>query len=188
MALLPTPIPLERKLFLAKQVDQASINELTRAILAINEDDEYISSVSKLSGFEYKPKPIKLYIDSYGGAVYQCFGLLNIIENSKTPIHTIITGCAMSCGFLIAIVGHKRFAYKNSTLLYHQPSSGTIGTVKEMEESVIETKRIHKLIDELVINVTKITKQRLKECYEKKIDWFITADEAFKLRCIDEIL
>lgn len=182
------PNPLERKIFLARQVDQSSINEISKAIIAINEDDEYLKQLAALNGMEYKPKPIKLYIDSYGGQVYQCFGLLNIMDNSKTPLHTIVTGCAMSCGFMISINGHKRFAYKNSTLLYHQPSGGAIGTAQDMEESVKEIKRLHKLIDNNVLLKTKIKKERLKECKEKKIDWFINADEALKLGCIDEIL
>jgi ATP-dependent Clp protease protease subunit len=78
-----------------------------------------LSKIYEVHDLEYKPKPIKIHIDSYGGAVYQCFGLLGIIKSSKTTIHTLVTGCAMSCGFLIAIAGHKRFAYEKSTYLYH---------------------------------------------------------------------
>jgi hypothetical protein len=39
----------------------------------------------------------------------------------------------MSCGFLIAIAGHKRFAYSNSTFMYHQVSNGFAGKLKDME-------------------------------------------------------
>jgi ATP-dependent Clp protease protease subunit len=89
------PEPKERNLFLAKQVDQDSINQISKAIIAINEDDEYVSKIYNAHDFEYKPKPIKLYIDSYGGLVYQCMGLLGIMKASKIPVHTIVTGCAM---------------------------------------------------------------------------------------------
>jgi len=106
---LPSPIP--RNLFLAKQVDQDSINSISKAIIEINEDDEYLSKIYSAHDLIYNPKPIKLYIDSYGGYVYQCMGLLGIMKASKAPIHTIVTGCAMSCGFLISVSGHKRFGY-----------------------------------------------------------------------------
>jgi ATP-dependent Clp protease protease subunit len=188
MSKLIIPEPRERSLHLAKQVDQSSINELTREILSINESDEQIRRIAEIVGFTYQPKPIKLYIDSYGGLVYQCLGLLGVIEKSETPVHTIVTGCAMSCGFLISIAGHERFGYSGSTFLYHPVSSGTGGSVKQMEEDIMETKRLQKIIESHTLRFTNISKSRLKEIYEKKIDWFMDSKEALKLRIIDQII
>ena len=95
------PVPKVRNLYLPKQVDQASMNELTKSIIEINEDDEHLKKLYGVYGLIYDPKPIKIYIDSYGGKVYQCFGLIGVMENSLTPIHTVVTGAAMSCGFII---------------------------------------------------------------------------------------
>jgi len=154
---LQLPIPKERQLHLAQQVDQASMNALTKSILEINEDDDYIAKMSEISGFTYQPKPIEIFIDSYGGYVYQCLGLLGVIEKSNTPVHTIVTGCAMSCGFLISISGHKRFAYDKATFMYHQVSSGASGKLKDLEEEVIETKRLQKILEEHTLAKTKMT-------------------------------
>jgi ATP-dependent Clp protease protease subunit len=180
--------PKDRNLFLAQQVNQDSINKLSQAIIEINEDDAELEKIYELHDIGYTPKPIKLYIDSYGGAVYQCFGLLGIMKASKTPIHTIVTGCAMSCGFLISIAGHKRFGYPKSTYLYHQVSSGASGTVKEMEDDVIEAKRLQKMIESHTLELTKITEKKLEKVYKTKKDWFIDSEEALKLKIIDEIL
>jgi len=188
MSGLNLPIPTPRNLFLAKQVDQASINEISKAIIAINEDDEFISKIYAAHDLSYHPKPIKLYVDSYGGYVYQCFGLLGIMKASKAPIHTIVTGCAMSCGFLISIAGHRRFGYPKSTYLYHQVSSAAIGKAKDMEEDVIETMRLQKMLEDHTIEFTKITAKRLERVYKGKRDWFIDTDEALKLKIIDEII
>ena len=182
------PGPKDRILYIAKQVDQDSINELTKSIIAINEDDLYLEKVYALQDIEYKPKPIKIYIDSYGGYVYQCFGLLSIIATSKTPIHTIVTGCAMSCGFLIAVSGHKRFCYPKSTYMYHQVSSVASGTAKDLEEDVYETKRLQKMLEQHTLECTKITKKRLKEVYKTKFDWYMNAEEAKAVSVVDEIL
>ena len=182
------PGPKERILYMAKQVDQESINELTKSIIAINEDDRHLEKVYALQDIEYKPKPIKIYIDSYGGYVYQCFGLLSIIATSKTPIHTIVTGCAMSCGFLIAIAGHKRLCYPKSTYMYHQVSSGTSGTAKDLEEDVYETKRLQKMLEQHTLEFTKITKKRLKEVYKAKFDWYMDSKEALSNSVVDEII
>jgi ATP-dependent protease ClpP protease subunit len=107
---------------------------------------------------------------------------------SKVPVHTIVTGCAMSCGFLISITGHKRFGYPKSTYLYHQVSSGVVGTVKEMEDDVIEAKRLQKMIETHTLELTNISKKKLEKVYKTKKDWFIDSDEAIKLKIIDEIL
>jgi ATP-dependent Clp protease protease subunit len=182
------PGPKERILYMAKQVDQESINELTKSIIAINEDDSHLEKIYALQDIEYTPKPIKIYVDSYGGYVYQCFGLLSIMSTSKTPIHTIVTGCAMSCGFLIAIAGHKRFCYPKSTYMYHQVSSGSIGKAKDLEENVYETKRLQKMLEQHTLEFTKITKKRLKEVYKTKFDWYIEAEDAKQLCVVDKIL
>ena len=188
MSALNLPTPMNRNLFLAKQVDQASINDISKAIIAINEDDEFIEKIYAAHDLTYNPKPIKLYIDSYGGYVYQCFGLLGIMKASKAPIHTIVTGCAMSCGFLISIAGHKRFGYPKSTYLYHQVSGGAIGKAKDLEEDVIETMRLQKMLEEHTLEYTKISAKKLEKVYKGKKDWFIDTDEALKLKIIDEII
>lgn len=181
--------PEDRMLMFTAQVNQDSIARLSKSILDINRKDEELEKdYKKKLNKKYKRKPIKIYIDSYGGAVYQCFGLLGIMEQSKTPIHTIVTGCAMSCGFMITIMGHKRFAYKRSTLLYHQVSSFAFGKLKEIKEDVTETERLQEQIEAIVLEKTKISKTRLKKSYKGKEDWFIPAQEALKLKCIDKII
>jgi ATP-dependent Clp protease protease subunit len=182
------PSPKDRVLFLSTDVDAASMNALTKSILEINENDAHIKKTYALHDLEYTPKPIKIYIDSYGGYLYQCMGLLSVMEKSAVPVHTIVTGCAMSCGFLIAISGHKRFGYENSTYMYHQVSSGGHGKTKDLEENFMETLRLQRKIEELTARKTKIKASKLKKIYETKRDWFIESAEALKLKVIDDTM
>ncbi len=186
--LINLPQSKNRNLYLADQVDQKSINDLSKAIIDINDHDEYLKKIYSAHDLTYEPKPIKIFIDSYGGYVYQCFGLLGIMKTSKVPIHTIVTGCAMSCGFLISIAGHKRFGYEKSTYLYHQVSSGSIGTVKDIEADLIESLRLQDLIEEHTLECTNITEKQIKKVYREKIDWFFGSKKALKLSVIDEII
>tara|TARA_Y100000114_G_C11761784_1_gene330207 strand:- start:1725 stop:2285 length:561 start_codon:yes stop_codon:yes gene_type:complete len=182
------PVPLGRNLYLPKQVTQESMHELTKAILSISEDDVTLGKLYEVYGLNYSPQPIKIYIDSYGGAVYQCFGLLGVMGKSTTPIHTIVTGAAMSCGFLILISGHKRFGYEHSTPLYHQVSTGFFGKVQDMEESLAETKRLQKKIEDLTVSKTNISRKKLREVLKNKVDWYMSAKEAVDLGVIDELI
>ena len=188
MSAATLPRPKARNLYLPEQVNQESMNKLTKSIIEINESDEYLQKLYALNGIEFTPAPIKMYIDSYGGAVYQCFGLLGVMEKSTTPIHTIVTGAAMSCGFMILISGHKRFGYELSTPLYHQVYTGFRGKVQDMEESLEETKRLQKKIEDITFQKTNISRKKLTEILKKKVDWHMTAEEALSLGVIDEII
>jgi ATP-dependent Clp protease, protease subunit len=189
---LPTagqiPLPKDRNIYFTKQFDQSSIADITKSILEINRDDEYLQRLYPIYGLSYQPRPIKIYIDSYGGYVYQCFGLLSVMNNSKTPIHTIVTGAAMSCGFMMLIHGHRRFAMEHATAMYHQVSGAAWGKVQDMEENLEETKRLQKAIMEMTVKRTKIGLSQLEGNLEKKRDWYMDADEALKLGVVDEII
>lgn len=182
------PIPLPRDLFLSEQVDQESIKKISEEIVKINNDDEILKRQFQVYDLNYNPKPINIYIDSYGGSVYQCFGLLGLIGQSKTPIWTHVTGAAMSAGFLILISGHKRFGYKHSTVLYHQLSSVSWGKLEEMKDDLKENKRLQKIIDEIVVSKTKLTRKKLKEINLLKKDWFISIQDSLDFGIIDEII
>jgi ATP-dependent Clp protease protease subunit len=186
--ILELPKPKQRNLFFTKDVDAESIAKLTEALIEIEESDKDLKKIYELHDLEYTPKPIKIYIDSYGGYVYQCYGLLSVMKACKTPIHTIVTGCAMSCGFLISVSGHKRISYDHSTFMYHQVSSGAIGKLKDMEEDIIETKRLQKFVEEHTLTTTKLTPKDLEKCYIEKRDWYFTAKQALKYGIIDQIV
>jgi len=41
---------------------------------------------------------IPVIIDSYGGSVYGCLDMISNLKKASLPVHTIITGKAMSAG------------------------------------------------------------------------------------------
>lgn len=72
--------------------------------------------------------------------------------------------------------------------MYHQISSLKYGKLKEIEEDVIEAKRLQEMIEKFTVTHTKISIDRLKEVYETKQDWYLNAEEALKYGIIDEII
>ena len=185
--LQPSIQPLPRDLYL-NEVTQASILALTKSIRDINLSDRYLKDFMRLSNCVYTPKPIILNIDSYGGDAYAMLGFLNVMDTSTTPIHTVVTGCAMSCGFLIAINGSKRFCHKYSTFMYHQVSYGTWGKLEEMKKDVMEGERLMEIIYKYVSNKTKIKESKLRKLDEKHTDWYISAEDSVKFGVVDSII
>ena len=72
--------------------------------------------------------------------------------------------------------------------MYHQVSSGVHGKAKDIEEEVIEVRRLQKMIEDITLESTNISKKKLKEVYDGKVDWFIGSKEAKELGVIDQIL
>ena len=138
-----------------------------------------------------KKRKINIYINSYGGAVYDCLGFIGILKNLKKQGYTINTYCsgkAMSAGFTIFIVGVNRYLYEYATLMYHSVSSGAYGKVQSQIEDVEETKRLNDLLMDITLENTKITREKLEEVTKCKQDWFITPKEALELGIATKIL
>lgn len=130
-------------------------------------------------------KPIKIYINSYGGSSVSMYQISDIIKLSKTPVWTIATGAAYSSGFFVFINGHKRIAYPNASFLFHEGSVGQIGDAGKFRNfAEFYSEELNRL-KIMVLKNTKIT----EELYErkKKDDWWFFPEEAIELGVCDEI-
>ena len=81
-----------------------------------------------------------------------------------------------------------KYSYDKSTFLYHQVGGGAGGKVQDMEEEVIEMKRLQSIIETHTIKNTKLTKKMLSDNKSRKIDWVFNAKEALKNGIINEII
>ena len=132
-----------------------------------------------------KRKPIKIYIDSCGGDVMGTLTIIDSIVNSKTPVWTINIGQAYSGGFFVFITGHKRIAYRNSSFLFHEGSTGTFGDANKFNNWADFYKKILIRLQAITIYYTNITEKQYKQ--HQKDDWWFFASEALKLKVCDEI-
>lgn len=174
-----------RTFLLSDEADNESIGKLLWGIIdLIREDDE---KDEKEKGYERKP--IKLYINSFGGSVYDMWGLIDVMLSSKTPIHTYCVGSAMSAAFIIFLAGQKRFCYKHSTFMYHQM---TVYRGYQKYQDVVEGKdemdALNRQLEEFVVHRTKLTRSEIDEIREKKKNVYIHSDEAVKYGIVDEVL
>lgn len=173
-----------RTIYFADDVTSETIGKTCAEMLKIiKEDDE-----NEASQKNYKRKPINLFIQSEGGSVYAMWSLIDIIENSKTPIHTYCTGYAMSAAFKIFLAGHKRYCTRHATFMYHQMSNIRMGTYQDLVEDRKQLDHLNKQSEDYVLERTKITKERVEEIRYKKIDWYIHPEEALELGIVDEVI
>jgi ATP-dependent Clp protease protease subunit len=159
-------------------IDSDSVNELIEVIYDINEEDEK----------KTQKEPIKLIINSFGGELYSGLALVDIIDNSLTPIHTICHGAAMSMALIVFAAGHHRLASKYATFMYHEASYGTDGKVMHHKQELKETERTDKICDDYLISKTKFTAKQLNDIKDKRSEWYFDVKVAHKYGLVDEIL
>ena len=173
-----------RTIYFADDVTSETIGKTCAEMLKIiKEDDE-----NEASQKNYKRKPINLFIQSEGGSIYAMWSLIDIIENSKTPIHTYCTGYAMSAAFKIFLAGHKRYCTRHATFMCHQMSNIRMGTYQDLVEDREQLDYLNKQLEDYMLERTKITKERVEEIRYKKIDWYIHPEEALELGIVNEII
>jgi ATP-dependent Clp protease protease subunit len=176
------PNPMERKLYLKENVDEKSVMPLIEAIHKINDDDA--EKEKEYNGWEREP--IKLYIYTYGGACYACFALIDAIRASKTPVHTIVLGTAMSAGIFIFAAGHKRLIGEHATLMYHDVS---LHLESEMTEGIkielAEGLRLQKMGIQFLTEYSLVEESVINDYINRKANWFIPAEEAIRLKIAD---
>jgi len=71
-----------------------------------------------------KDTPIEVYINSYGGEVYQGIAIHNILSGWQGTVTTICTGIAASVASCIFLAGDKRLIYDNAVVMIHNPFFG----------------------------------------------------------------
>lgn len=167
----------ERLFYLSNNINNISLGNICFNLLFLLQQDDKKEETEK----NFTRKPIKIYINSFGGSVYDMWALIDIIINSKTPIHTYCTGYAMSAGFLIFLAGHKRFVTKHATLMCHQLSMWDNGKLTDMQQIMEEREENQRDIEDFILKQTKISQEKLDEIRIKKIDWFIKSSEVEKL-------
>ena len=168
----------QRKLFLNGDIDQFTVEGISKHILQFNREDAGIPVEER--------NPILLYVTSSGGSVDAGFELIDVIMCSKTPVYTVNLGFQYSMGFLIGIAGHKRFATKNAKYLIHDGSNLVWNSGAKAQDQMEFYKRVDTRIRDFIISHSKITERE----YDKKlrVEWYLFADEAKEKGFVDCII
>lgn len=168
----------QRRLTLNQDIDQDTVNEIVRHIIQYNRDDINLRAEDR--------KPIILYVCSNGGEVDSGFELIDVIQNSITPVYTVNLGYQYSMGFLIGLAGHKRYATKNAKYLIHDGSSFIYGSSTKVEDQVEFNKSVNYRVKEYVLANSTMK----EEDYDKNLrrEWYMFSQEAKSMGLTDFII
>lgn len=135
---------------------------------------------------------VNIYLSTFGGYLYDMFAIYDEIKEltNDYTVNIYCCGKVMSAGTIIMLATDykHRFAYRNTTFMFHTLSSLTYGKIKDMEEDTDECKRLHKVMYKIYQENTSIPKSQLDKIYESKVDWYISAEQAKKYKIISKVV
>jgi ATP-dependent Clp protease protease subunit len=164
----------DRIIFLGTDVNELTANLIVAQLLFLQSQDA--------------KKDIYLYINSPGGSVYDALAIYDTMQFVTNDVQTVGIGVQASAAAFLLSSGTKgkRFLLPHSTVMIHQPSSGTRGKVTDQEIDLQESLRIKKLLEQIMAKNTGQKASKIHEDMER--DKWLTAEEAKKYGIVDQII
>ena len=173
-----------RTVGLFTDIGEEKVAELVHALLFLNETNK---------DNEDKPKePIEFYISTYGGAADDMFALYDVMRQVKnlTEIHTIGMGKVMSAGVLLLAAGTKgkRKIGKYCRVMIHSAIAGSHGSLPNLLNEMEALQGLQESYINALVAETKMTKTQIKKMLERKVNVYLSAEEAVELGIADIII
>jgi ATP-dependent Clp protease protease subunit len=147
--------------------------------------DIVVSKIKAMNILDIK-KPIMLEINSPGGDLSCGVSIINAIEQSKAPIHTIISGQACSMAAMISIVGKYRKIYYNSYWMNHPLSEGQADYLQFIKDRTKFLIHLDKMTEGLLRKYTKLSHKDLIKISTGEL--WLSAEECVRKGVCDSII
>ena len=154
----------ENRIYFYCAVGQNEALELNRLLRKLDVEMKYLSD-----RLACPRVPIHLHISSPGGDAFSGLSIVDTIKSCKTPVYTYVDGSAASAATLIAVAGDKRYASKNSFMLFHQPSIVWGGKLDEFMDEVENQKSIYDKIKTIYLENSDISESELEDLLQHEL-------------------
>ena len=136
-------------------------------------------------------RPIKIYINTPGGSVYDGFSLVAAIQRLKSPTEIIVLSYAYSMGALILMSGFNnpnvvRKCHKFSSALLHGGSQSISGSSSMVKDFFHFQEKYEKKIDDFVIKHSKLPEDLYKKAERHEL--YFDSDDMLEYGLVDEIV
>jgi len=136
-------------------------------------------------------KPFELWISTLGGVAMDMFAVYDTMRSvrEECEIHTVALGKVMSAGVLLLAAGTKgkRRIGKNCRIMLHSVIGGHSGALHNLENEMEEVRWIQQQHINCLTEETHMSEKHLKKLLSRKVNVYLTAEEAVELGIADEI-
>ena len=149
-------------------------------------------SLTEFSDKEKPYDPIKFFISTYGGSADEMFAIYDMVTLLKRDceIHTIGLGKVMSAGTLLLASGTKgkRKIGRHCRVMIHAVAAGSAGELHDIENEMKSIKHIQELYINALARETQMTKRTIQKLLDRRVNVYLTAEEAVEYGIADEII
>lgn len=142
--------------------------------------------------FDEVSQPIQFVISTPGGSASDMFSIYDAMRmvRQDCEVETIGLGQVMSAGTLLLASGTKgkRKIGKYCRVMVHQVSAGTAGPHHEMVNEIAEIQHTQEQYIKCLAAETKMSVTFIKKLFEKKVNIYLSAEEAVKYGLADIII
>ncbi len=136
--------------------------------------------------------PIDFYVSTYGGNADDMFSIFDIMNMVKKncEIHTIGVGKVMSAGVLLLANGTpgKRKVAKHCRVMIHSCNAGSVGDIHNLKNEMSAIQHQQDQYINALVQVSSLTKRQLTRLLDRKVNVYLTAEEAIEYGIADEIM
>ena len=165
------------------ELNEEKAADLISALLVLSQEKPETSG---------RAKDIKLYISTYGGSAHEMFGIYDVMNFCKNfcDIETIGIGKVMSAGTLLLAAGTpgKRKIGKHCQVMIHSVNGGSIGELHSLENEMEQMKNLQDTYIQCLANETSMTKRQIQTLINRKVNVYLSSDEAIEKGLSDEVL
>ena len=126
--------------------------------------------------------PIEIVISTNGGNADDMFAIYDAIRwiRETVEIKTFGLGKVMSAGTLLLAAGTKgkRKIGKHCRVMIHSVIGGSVGPMHQLDNEMKEVKAIQESYIKAICEETNLTERKLRALLKKKVNIYLTAEEA----------
>ena len=170
-----------RMMALFGEIDEEKASELVFGLLLFSQANDE------------EKKPIELYLSTYGGSaddMFSVYDMMTLIKSRGYPIHTYGLGKVMSAGVLLlasGTPGHRKVG-KHCRIMIHSCNAGNIGDFHNLKNEMEAISNLQEMYINALVNETSMTKRQLKKLLDRKVNVYLSAEEAIEYGIADEII
>ena len=185
----PAQQPPLRAVSLFGNLDDEQVQEVCSGLLYLRHTcHEIVSPESE----ELIAHPVDFYISTWGGDALGMFAIYDLMRlmRDECPIYTYGIGKVMSAGVLLLAAGTKgeRRVGKHTRIMVHSVRGSHYGNIHSLQNEMDETRWIQNQLLDALVEETSLTKRKLNNILNKKVDVYLSAEEAVEFGIADIIV
>tara|TARA_R110000744_G_scaffold181828_1_gene300996 strand:- start:200 stop:853 length:654 start_codon:yes stop_codon:yes gene_type:complete len=162
------------------------LNHTAKVEEPVNPEDPECEETKEVS------RPFEVIVSTNGGNADEMFAIYDTMRyiRETVDIETFGLGKVMSAGTLLLAAGTKgkRKIGKHCRVMIHSVIGGHVGPMHQLDNEMKEVKNIQKIYIKAICEETNLTERKLRALLKKKMNIYLTAEEAVEYGFADIVI